>query len=236
MSINFEKALKQLNEKSFSEALDSFTTLLKQDPNDVRFLSCRAICYRNTDQLELSIADLTKAIQLQNNNADLYSERGVSQLHLKQPELALTDFVKAKELEPKNAYRYSSIAFVYSRMRNAELAIEFYEKAIELDPEDAVSYNNLAVLHEQKGNIDKYKSLGKKADELAGNMVKDIPEKDAPQQSTKKEIPQPSQEAVKITPDTEEKRSYWKVIKSVFKDEKEFKNFIQFIKNGFKLK
>ncbi len=59
-----EKGLELLNNKEFEPAISKFSLLLDKEPNHIQGLCCRAICYRNTGKLELSIADFSKAISL----------------------------------------------------------------------------------------------------------------------------------------------------------------------------
>jgi tetratricopeptide (TPR) repeat protein len=236
LEIILREGLELLNNKEFEPAINKFSLLLDEEPNHIEGLCCRAICYRNTEKLELSIADFSKAISLQKDNADIYAERAVSQLHLQQPQLAIIDFEKAKELEPENPYRYSSLGFAYSRIRNIEKSIEYYEHAVKLDPEDAVSYNNLAVIHEQKGDIDKSKKLGQKADELTDGPLEDRP-KPPPSAVSVPNLKTPKG-AIDIKPENNKpsKKAYSNVIKNVLTNNQEFKSFIKFIKNGFKIK
>jgi tetratricopeptide (TPR) repeat protein len=236
--IIFREGLELLDNKEFEPAINKFSLLLDKEPNHIQGLFCRAICYRNTGKLELSIADFSKAISLQKDNADIYAERAVSQLHLKQPQLAIIDFEKAKELEPENPYRYSSLGFAYSRIRNIEKSIEYYEHAVKLDPEDAVSYNNLAVIHEQKGNMDKSRELGKKADELTDGPIDGRPKSTPPPSAASISNLKTPKGGIDINPENNKpsKRAYSNVIKNVLTNNQEFKSFIKFIKNGFKIK
>lgn len=178
----------------------------------------------------------SEAIKLSPNSADLYSWRGVVLFHLNKKYEALTDMNKAVELQPGYSYRYSSRAYVKADLRMTEEAIQDYQKCIELDPKDSVAYNNLGMLEEQLGRDQKAKRLFEKADRLSetSKEKETIPEKEEAKQQTtdtNSEISSDTEESLE-----EETRTRWQIIKDVFTKKEKFKEFIQFIKNGFKLK
>ncbi|MCT4580389.1 MAG: tetratricopeptide repeat protein [Flavobacteriales bacterium] len=192
-------------------------------------------------QFDQAIDLLTAALAVYPDNPNLYSERGVAHFHAKHNLKALADMDKAVELEPLNSYRYSSRAFVKGACRMTQEAIADYEKCIELDPEDSIAYNNLGLLQEQLGWQKQAEDNFDKADTLEG-VLKDrkiaIPEseqktaEDKTQERTKE-----SAKAEKSIEDVEEiTPTKMEVAKAVFTQKSVFKEFIEFIKNGFKLK
>ncbi|MBA3899317.1 MAG: tetratricopeptide repeat protein, partial [Bacteroidetes bacterium] len=100
--------------------------------------------------------------------------------------------------------------------------IEDYQKAIELDPEDFISLNNLGMLEEKMGYKDKAKEYYKKADELTGY---DPEEKKEIQEAS--EVPKPAAE--------EKPKSLTDIVKSTFTQKDTFKEFMEFVKKGFKI-
>ncbi len=172
----------------------------------------------------------TKAIEVL-PAADLYSERGVVLFHLNRLEDSLKDMDKAVEYQPDYGYRYSSRAYIKANMGMVKEAIEDYEKCIELEPDDSLAYNNMGLLMEKLGWQQQAEKNFNKADKLEG-----IPEKKKP--STPPTTNPPKQESTgqeplnEIDPDVTKGR----IIKDVFTKKESFKEFIQFIKSGFKLK
>ena len=190
---------------------------------------------------EVAIQSLNKAIELAPDNAKLYSERGVTHFHLKHNLKALEDMNKAVELEPNNSYRYSSRAFIKGACRMTDEAIADYQKCIELDPEDSIAYNNLGLLQEQLGWKKQANDNFDKADTLEGvlkdrNINLPEPETEVNDEYLNKMITEPAKLLTEKEEAEEELPSKLEVAKSVFTNKSVFKEFIAFIKNGFKIK
>ncbi len=182
-----------------------------------------------------------KAIDLDANNAKLYSERGVTHFHLKHNLKALADMDKAVELEPNNSYRYSSRAFIKGACRMTDEAIADYQKCIELDPDDAIAYNNLGLLQEQMGWKKQAEDNFDKADTLEGvlkdrNINLPEPEEEITEEVLDELISKPIKEQKQIEDVEEIELTKMEVAKSVFTNKSVFKEFLAFIKNGFKIK
>lgn len=64
------------------------------------------LAHSKKDELELVIADYTKAINLKPDYADAYYNRGVAYRIKGDYKLAITDYTKAIEIEPNNADAY----------------------------------------------------------------------------------------------------------------------------------
>ena len=103
-----------------------------------------------------------------------------------------------------------------------EEAILDYKKCTDLDPEDAISWNNMGLLEDQLGWNKKAKKTFNKADSLE-KVLKD---KDIPIEK-KSEIPEPKPEIP---------ASKNRIIKDVFTKKKTFKEFVKFVRSGFKIK
>lgn len=194
-------------------------------------------------KFDQAIELLTAALAVYPDNANLYSERGVAHFHAKHNLKALADMDKAVELEPLNSYRYSSRAFVKGACRMTQEAIADYEKCIELDPEDSIAYNNLGLLQEQLGWQKQAEDNFDKADTLEG-VLKDrkiaITEQESEPKSKKEHINATPKETTVDSQQLEDAEEIeptkMDIAKSVFTQKSVFKEFIDFIKNGFKLK
>ncbi len=176
------------------------------------------------------------AIKEESSNPIYYSQRGVCFYHLKNLEAALRDMNKSVELDPTYSYRYASRAYIKDAMGNVVGAIEDYKKATELDPEDAVSFNNLGLLEEKLGYMESSKKSFKKADELAklleGTGV--VTEDELLQSS--EEAPRNIQKELDKKKEETNKSSIVKEIGGVFRRKDTLKEFILFVKSGFKTK
>lgn len=174
---------------------------------------------------------LSDALEVYPNNATIFCERGVAHFHAKHNLKALADMNKAVELEPNNSYRYSSRAYIKGVYRMTQEAIADYEKCIALDPEDSIAHNNLGLLQEQLGWQKQAEDNFDKADTLEGVLKDrkiDIPEPELTKQ-TEAIVENNIEEAEEI------ESSKIKIAKAVFTQKSVFKEFIGFIKNGFKL-
>jgi Flp pilus assembly protein TadD len=171
---------------------------------------------------EKAIYWFSMAISKRPDDADLFSERAVAHFHNGSKKEALLDLDRAQELEPMRAYRYSSRAYIKDSLGDVQGAIEDYKKAIELDPEDAIAYNNLGLLEEKLGYANKAKVLFDFADELAARS-----------DSSAQGFEQPENLQKKIDQEKSEKTLLGEAA-SVFKSKESFKEFITFIRNGFK--
>ena len=152
-------------------------------------------------------------------------KRGLCNFHLGNLDLSLKDLTSAQLLEPNNPYRYASRAYVKNALKDVDGAIEDYEKAVHLDPEDAIAHNNLGLLQDKKG----YAKHSKKSFEIADDL--------AEKQNLFNET-EPQKEDVNVTPrnDEAETETTWKTIKKVFVSKEGKREFISFIKNGFRIK
>lgn len=191
--------------------------------------------YIDAQKYDKALSAFNEALKKAPNHPDILSHRGVCYLHLNQKKNCLDDLHLSLQLQPDYSYRYASLAYAKDYFGDIDGAIAAYEKAIELDPEDAVAYNNLGLLQEKKGYQQKAQRQFEKADKLAKIERKfmDRLDKDEIRDTSpapgKGETLQPK----KLTPDKVLSRK--EVYRSLFTDGKTFKEFIVFIKQGFKL-
>jgi tetratricopeptide (TPR) repeat protein len=198
--------------------------------------------HEKADKL-LKKGELQKALELFNElieelgeNPILYSDRGVVFLHLNKRKECLNDLSKAVQLQPDYSYRYACRAFAYSHFKLLDEAIVDYQKAVELDPEDAVAHNNLGMLLEQKGYKDEADRRFAVADKLAKaedrlqEMMTELEQGNSSDKSSEPEKSMHKEEAELTAEDTSAGQEF----KKIFTSKKQFKEFVQFIKNGFK--
>ncbi len=173
----------------------------------------------------------TKAIE-QEENPSLYSERGVVYYYLEEKEKSLADMNYAAELEPENPYRYSSRAFIKDSLGDVEGAIADYERAIELDPDDAIAHNNLGMLQEKLGYVEKAKKSFSHADTLAevDQLLEEV-------RSKRGYTPDPNAMEEKEPVQDEERQtlSVMALLRNTFLTKKGFKEYVQFVKDGFRI-
>ena len=167
------------------------------------------------------------AIELDANNVEYYAERAVAYLNTNQFDLSMYDMNICVDMEPNNSYRYSCRAFLKSKIGDSDGAISDYEKAIMLDPEDAVAYNNLGMAQEQQGYHKNAQKSFKRSNDLIGYKPNRLD--DGTNISTTKASDLKSESPQKMVTKSS-------VAKDVFTKKNSFKEFLSFIKNGFKIK
>jgi tetratricopeptide (TPR) repeat protein len=175
-------------------------------------------------------------------NPDLLHDHGVCLFQLGRGFEAMNELNKAALYQPEYSYRYSSRAWIKVALKDYNGALADYKKAIELDPEDAIAMNNLGMLEEQMGYHKESKERFQVADELQGILNKNgiaLPVNEAdlvlparPEKPVNK-TGIPVSNPLKI-PIEENEMTRGNVVSSVF-TKNGFKEFIAFVRNGFKL-
>ncbi|MFT5823531.1 MAG: tetratricopeptide (TPR) repeat protein [Crocinitomix sp.] len=206
---NFAKGLIKVKENDHLAAIKLFTLVLKTDPKDANALSQRAVCYLNLQNHKKSMADINAAIQA----------------------------------DPTHGYYYQCRAYIKANMKDYEGSIKDYEKAVELDPEDSIAYNNLALAQEQMGWAKQAKANFNKSDTIAGIKTAEERSKDrvgkngiAEHKNGDTGNKNGAPVINKADKQKESSNTALQEAKSVFTKKSSFKEFLNFIKNGFKLK
>ncbi len=173
-----------------------------------------------------AVLGYTKALTENPDDCTILSDRAVAYLHLNEKDNCIADFDLAVKLQPNYAYRYASRAYAKKHFNDIDGAIEDYEKAIDLDPNDEITQNNLGVLLEEMGAQAQADAFFEKSDELR---------KRKNSKDTKNENKTESKSSHKKLTD-EEFETKMKEFKKIFSSKKQFSEFMNFIKNGFKIK
>ncbi|MEJ6755995.1 MAG: tetratricopeptide repeat protein [Crocinitomicaceae bacterium] len=191
-------------------------------------------------QIDEAIELYTKALNEAPDDYNIISDRGVAYLHKNDKLRCFGDFNRAIQLQPNYSYRYASRAYAKKHFGDIEGAVADYEKAVELDPEDAVAQNNLGMLLEEMGYKKQSEKRFARADKLSEqengllNVMEGLEASEkaveAPNQETPIEDLSPSDKG------SDETKTNSKEFKKVFTSKNQFKEFIRFIRNGFKIK
>ena len=198
---------------------------------DIKAIWDQAQNYIKETKFDKALDLLNQALDIDPKNPNILSERAVVYFHLEDKERALKELDVCVLLEPTNPYRYSSRAYVKAALKDIEGAIADYEKCVHLDPQDAIAYNNLGLLLESLGRMKQAKRNFDRADELEG-VLKDRGI-DLPKDETQDVKSEETSDAQRTK---EEKTSTWSIVKGTLTDRSLFKEYISFIRNGFKLK
>ena len=191
-------------------------------------------------QIDEAIELYTKALNEAPDDYNIISDRGVAYLHKNDKLRCFGDFNRAIQLQPNYSYRYASRAYAKKHFGDLEGAVADYEKAVELDPEDAVAQNNLGMLLEEMGYKKQSEKRFARADKLSEqengllNVMEGLEASEKAVEATNQETPiedlSPSDKG------SDETKTNSKEFKKVFTSKNQFKEFIRFIRNGFKIK
>jgi len=164
-----------------SSCLKDFTTALELIPGDPDALYYRGLAYARLNdpvsakadavlavgaffdrgvfwldraELDNAIADFSRAIELNPNEADYYTYRGMALNRKDDPKKALDDFNKAADLAPDDPLVYLNRGNAWKQRGSFENTLSDYDRAIELDPDYNAAYFNRGLVWVQMANFD----------------------------------------------------------------------------------
>lgn len=247
--IKFQEAYELFKTGNNLEAYQAFKPLVSSYPYPGEVLWYMGIISVQMGNVDQAILHLQEAIKHEPNNPDYLSELGVTYFHAKDGYQSLYFMDKAVELDSKNPYRYSSRAYIRSVFGMNNEAMADYEMAIKLDPDDSVAYNNLGLLQEQAGWKKMAETNYEQADAL--EKLKKLVDEDFEEELNENnnsapivETPNPVSELqnfsevspMEVGQEVAQGPTIWSVMKRIFTDSNTRKEFIDFVKNGFKNK
>lgn len=187
--------------------------------------------YIKESKFDEALDQLNQALEIEPENANVLSERAVVYFHQGDAQKALDQLDYCVLLDPQNPYRYSSRAYIKAFLKDIKGAIEDYEKCIMLDPDDAIAYNNMGLLLESQGRIEQAKRNFERADELEGILK----ERGISTEHDQTNIAADTQETL-ANDENNSSGSTWSIVKGLFTNRKIFKEYLDFLKNGMKMK
>lgn len=187
-------------------------------------------------KFEQALSAFNKALDLNPNNPDILSHRGVAFLHLNQKKKCFDDLELSLRLDKSYSYRYACLAYAKEYFGDLEMAIELYEKAVEVDPDDAISHNNLGLLREKQGYQKQAERDFNKADKLAKIQKEMFEKMNQLERDGSNSFQAPVGEPLQPKKlKAESQPTFKQVSKDLLLKRSVFKEFLLFVKNGFKL-
>lgn len=162
---------------------------------------------------------------------DFLNDRAVALFHNDRAHECIVLLDKAINLQPQYGYRYAARGWMKQALRDIHGAIADYKKAVELDPEDAITLNNLGLLEEQIGRMQSAKESFAAADA----MDRILDASAIPKESTS-EAEGPSMPEASAPPPSKAVKTPWAEVTRALFTRAGRKEFLEFIRNGFKLK
>ena len=141
-----------LDKNDWDTALARFSEAIRAQPKNARAYHGRGYVYGMKGNLDLAIAELTKAIELKDPTAyrcraSFYAAKG-------DYDHAIADCNETIRRDPNDAAVYSNRGIAYLYKGNAERAINDLNEAIRLDPKCADAYNNRGYAYYGQGRLD----------------------------------------------------------------------------------
>ena len=123
--------------------------------DDAEAYSFRGLAHYDKGDLDRSIADYDKAIQLKPDFAEAYSFRGVAHYDKGDLDHAIADYDKAIQLKPDLAAVYFFRGNAYYDKGDLNRAMADYDKAIQLKPDYAEAYIRRGTAYLDKDDLDR---------------------------------------------------------------------------------
>lgn len=179
--------------------------------------------------LSAALEWLNKALVQNPCHPDIVSDRGFLYIHLKRPELAMEDFDLSLDLQPDYSYRYASRAYAKDYFEDFQGAVEDYHKAIELNANDSVSHNNLGIIYQKMGDPEQAELHFRISDQLRKQDSFEILEEVEGEQKPFERTVIPPSDLIRKQENTISE------MKDIFTSKEKFKEFMHFLKYGFRL-
>jgi tetratricopeptide (TPR) repeat protein len=136
-------------------AVDYFTSRIRQDPQDVQAYSYRAIAWKLKGDLDIAIKDHSEAIRLEPTAADLWYNRGRTWSDKKEYDQAIKDYGEAIRIDPRNADHFHERALCWREKNEFDKAIRDHNEAVRLNPKDPINFRGRAFTRYRMREYDK---------------------------------------------------------------------------------
>lgn len=152
----FADASEDCDKKSGVIAIQGCSELIRLNPANASGYLKRGKAYYENGNYDQAIADYTKAIEINPNDADYYKIRGDAYGGKKEDlGRALSDYTKAIELAPQRSGLFVRRGVVYAAKKDYGRAIADFTKGIELEPRDDEAYLRRALVYGENEDYDR---------------------------------------------------------------------------------
>ncbi|MCB0163945.1 MAG: NACHT domain-containing protein [Anaerolineae bacterium] len=118
-------------------AIKEYTKAIQQKPYFLYYW-WRGSAFAHLGANDKAIEDITKAINLTEDEGGLYFQRGILYTGLNKPQEAYEDFEKSRELDPERVYTFYGLCLHGVLFNTAESVINECDQAVLLDPSSGV--------------------------------------------------------------------------------------------------
>ena len=186
---NIQSIVALYSSSKIQEALVDIEALVKDFPNSPILYNIRASCYKANGQINASIKDYEKAVNLKPDYAEAYYNLGITFRELGQLEAALKSYEKALAIKHEYPEAHNNLGSVLLDLGSLDSATDHFEWALAFKPNYPEAHNNLGVVTRKLEKLDKaIKSFNKAIDiqpnyvqahSNLGNILQDIGQLDA---------------------------------------------------------
>lgn len=131
----FDKGVTLLKNDQFQEAVDEFTLLVRQSPENPDAYKNRGVAYMKLGEYDLAILDFEKTRELMPEMKGLYSNLGVAWYYKGEYEKAIQNYNMEIALTPDNYYAFFNRAICRAELDDLTRSLEDVNQAIALSPE-----------------------------------------------------------------------------------------------------
>lgn len=162
---------KYLQDKEYKKAIKECTKSIERTKDDKKralYFGLRGYAYLGNGQIDLSLADCTKALDIDPKDISVHITCGRAYAGKGEYDMAIEYINRAIEMNQGKYQGHASNAFyergnAYMGKKQFDLAILDYSKAIELKPHSARFYNARGAIYALKGENEKANSDFRKA-------------------------------------------------------------------------
>jgi tetratricopeptide (TPR) repeat protein len=151
----YDEAMRLFNDQKATEAIRHFDDAIRASPNYLEAYLGRAGARRNLRQLELSIEDCSKVIQIDPSEPRGYNCRGFTNNLLEQYEPAVRDLTEAIRLNPNFAIAFENRGNAYAALQQYEKAVQDYTQVLRVRPRNADAFIRRAAAYTNLKQYDK---------------------------------------------------------------------------------
>jgi tetratricopeptide (TPR) repeat protein len=127
-----QQALSMAQAGHYAEAIDLFTGLINDNPNNVSSFNNRGLLYFQTGQLNQALIDYNQALHLNPRLAKVYNNRANCHVAMGNLEAAIADYELSIDLDPIDIRARLNLGITFRDLEHYEAAIETFDLALQI--------------------------------------------------------------------------------------------------------
>lgn len=167
----FETGIDHMKQHRYEAAVDVFTELIEQDPDNPDAYKNRGVAYMKLSQYDPAIRDFEKTRQLIPDLKGLHSNLGVAWYYKGEYEKAIENYDKEIALSPDSHYTYFNRAISWAELREFDKSLEDIARTLALVPNYYQAYCLKGDLYIELGDTEEARAAYQKAVEVDPEMA-----------------------------------------------------------------